>query len=198
MFWLLKSKKNKLFDALYTKDCSLSLKILKRHKNLINAIDDDENTTLALASEAGCLDVVKFLFEHGIKSVNFKRKDGVSALELAVKGNYFKIVNILLEYGADVNVKDINGESIFHWVNYKSNLQIAKALLDYGANINAKDNNNMTPLHWAAKCKNEEFVKFLLYNNADTGIRDSELKFAVDYADEDIKKLFQNKGYADV
>jgi ankyrin repeat protein len=194
MFWLLKSTKNKLFDALYKNNCTDSLNILQNKKSLINAIDENNYTTLALASKAGCLDVVKFLFDYGIKSVNFKAKDGVSALELAVKGNYFKIVDILLKNGADSSIRDANNETILHWVNYKPNLDIAKSILAHGADIDAIDNKRKTPLHLAIECKNKEFAKFLLQNGAKTTLKDNNLKTPIDYADDDMKDLFQNKG----
>jgi len=61
-----------------------------------------------------------------------------------------ELVKLLLEKGADVNVKDQRGFTPLHKACGLGRFRIAKFLLDHGANPEARNVNDRTPLHIAA------------------------------------------------
>lgn len=49
-----------------------------------------------------------------MRNLNKTDRDGLSAIHRAVRGNKVQIVRILLDYGADINLKDIDGFTALH------------------------------------------------------------------------------------
>jgi ankyrin repeat protein len=99
---------------------------------------------------------------------NSKTKDGVSMLSLATAMRNTKMVQLLLEYGADANI----GGPIWT-ASYGGDPENVYLLLLYGANSNIKDIKGNTPLHMACKMIEAdgnylETVRTLLtYHNSD-------------------------------
>jgi ankyrin repeat protein len=64
-----------------------------------------------------------------------------------------KVLDLLLEYGADVNIKTETGHipliMAISGANYERSLIVTKKLIEYGANVNPKLENNMEPIFWA-------------------------------------------------
>ena len=97
--------------------------------------------------------------------------DGVTPLIKAIsKGDCsivtFNIVQILLEYGANVNQCDSNNTSPLYLAIKGRNTQIAKLLLNYGADVNIYSYKNTSPLHLAARNGNSQIVQALLEHGA--------------------------------
>lgn len=49
-----------------------------------------------------------------MRNLNKTDRDGLSAIHRAVRGNKVQIVRILLDYGADINLKDNDGFTALH------------------------------------------------------------------------------------
>ncbi|KAJ1471397.1 ankyrin repeat-containing domain protein [Baffinella frigidus] len=77
-----------------------------------------------------------------------------------------KIVELLLEQGADANAQDIDGVTPLHEVALAGHEVLLQLLLDKGAPISAVDNNGLTPLHWAAFGGRELTARMLLDKGA--------------------------------
>jgi len=93
-----------------------------------------------------------------------------------------KIVQILIEHGADVNYKSSFKHTPLFNACIRGNLEIAKLLLEKGAKINQQNNAWITPLISACSKRRYDVVKFLLDNNADPNIRDENGRTAICYA----------------
>lgn len=112
-------------------------------KNIIKALILD-NHALLRATKKDDLEQVKKLLSQGM-SPNVKNSDDLSVLMLAIYQGNPKMVQLLLEHGADINYKagfnklspiSITAASDLH-IDIK--LKIIKILLDFGANINDKN-----------------------------------------------------------
>eukprot|EP00043_Microstomoeca_roanoka_P019866 m.231107 g.231107 ORF g.231107 m.231107 type:complete len:593 (+) comp17063_c5_seq2:631-2409(+) len=73
-------------------------------------------------------------------------------LHLAVTVQNHAIVNLLLEQGADVRRKDIQGMAPLHYAAAACNIEAARSLLVHRADINDTDLLHNTPLLKAVKC----------------------------------------------
>ena len=69
-----------------------------------------------------------------------------TCLHVACWTNEIKVIKLLLDKGANINIRDVDGNTpIISACGYGS-IDIAKLLLEHGANINDKNNEGYTPL----------------------------------------------------
>lgn len=68
------------------------------------------------------------------KTVNYHDDVGETTLIYwATVYKHAEMVKLLIEYGADVNIKDNNGKTPLHWATSKNLTEIAKLLVEHGA-----------------------------------------------------------------
>jgi hypothetical protein len=82
------------------------------------------------------------------------------------------VVRLLLEHGADPNIKNENGRTPLHWAAREDHVEVARLLLEHGADPNIQDKDGLTPLHVAAFYGHVEVVELLLEHGADPNIQD--------------------------
>ena len=101
---------------------------------------------LAVASQKGYLEIVKFLVEHGAeidKCDNARHKTAL--LHAAFKG-HADIVKYLVDKGAALNVQGINGWTPLHDAAWVGQVEIVKYLVDHKANLGILNNLGESPL----------------------------------------------------
>jgi len=77
-------------------------------------------------------------------------------------------VESLLALGADVNSRDVNGETALNWAMANpGETEIVELLLAKGVNVNSKSNDSETALHGAAHLGRKEAAALLLAKGAD-------------------------------
>ena len=86
--------------------------------------------------------------------------------------NSDKIVRLLIQKGADVNVRDQYGDTPLHQALWGADFdKIAWLLIQQGANVNARDKEGKTPLH---KARDSKIVQLLIQKGADVNARDKK------------------------
>ena len=87
-----------------------------------------------------------------IPSVNVSDNYGQTPLHFAAYHNETEIIKILLENGANPNLKNKNGKTPIHLLAMYGPAKSMKVLLNYGqADVEIADNDNQTPLDSAKK-----------------------------------------------
>ena len=106
------------------------------------------------------------------ETLNFSPcKAGTTALTIASGKGYLEVVRLLLNYGADANVKNKDGTSPLHRACEHGHLDIMKLLLDSGAHVNAVDTEGNTPLHLVAATSFLDPIGILIEQGADLQMR---------------------------
>jgi hypothetical protein len=93
-----------------------------------------------------------------------------------------QMIQVLLEYKADVEAQDINGNTPLHFLSESSPLaddlfqlrNVIGILLEHGADLNARNNDLRTPLHFVAQHGAVEVVRVLLEHGASVGAEDNK------------------------
>jgi ankyrin repeat protein len=101
--------------------------------------------------------------------------DGVTPLHVAARKGYVEIAKLLLEHGADPNIKDLHGWTPLHDAAYWGNVEVARLLLQHGADPNVKGKRGETPLILAISGDSQahaDVAKLLLEHGADPNVRD--------------------------
>ena len=73
---------------------------------------------------------------------------GSTALHLAIE--HAKVTRLLLEHGADPNIKNERGCTPLHDASFGHHFYTMESLVQHGADVETRDHRNETPLHKAA------------------------------------------------
>jgi hypothetical protein len=115
---------------------------------------------------------VAVLLENPYIEVNWKSRNGSTALSKAVLKNNQRIVSLLVAAGANVNAKDISSKTALMWASEKGHAKIVELLIAAGANVNTKDKDGQTALMRACYGNHAQIVKLLLVAGADVNIQE--------------------------
>ncbi|WP_252321182.1 ankyrin repeat domain-containing protein, partial [Spiroplasma endosymbiont of Lariophagus distinguendus] len=140
----------------------------------INAQDEEGLTILHYAVDNGDLEMVKFLIDY-----NFNLNDDILLVD-----ELFKVLIKRFKNGANVNIKNIYGDTPLHYAVDNGYFEIAEFLLKNGANINAQDNEGFTPLYSAIDNNDFKIVELLIKNYVNVQIQFNNGNTALNYAKE--------------
>ncbi|CAN0929161.1 ADP-ribosylation factor GTPase-activating protein AGD3 [Linum grandiflorum] len=79
-------------------------------------------------------------------------QDGCTLLHLACETADIGMLELLLQYGANVNSRDSKGRTPLHWCTTRGRASFAKLLLSRGANRGTVDEEGKTPLEVGVEC----------------------------------------------
>ena len=112
-----------------------------------------------------------------------------------------KEIEVLIQQGADVNIKNKDGNTALIIASEKGSLDLVNILLEGGADVQQKDGRGWTALMWASSCRNKEIVEMLISKGADINAKSQEgntaLMFASKRGENEIAKMLLEGG-ADV
>lgn len=110
------------------------------------------------AAAAGNTERVLALLKSDHSQVHAVYSDSIpdTALHAASGSGRIDLIEILLQYGADVNVRGDLGRTPLHSAAHQGQVEAARLLLKRGADIEAKDELGMTPLLTAASGREPE------------------------------------------
>ncbi len=109
----------------------------------------------------------KRLIEQGANLTNLDGK-GLSALALAVKTGQTKLVDVLLDNGADINMSYLHYKSdeaidffapLLHYLVRTDDVKMFLYLVQKGASLERKNSRNQTALDLAQQLKKDDFIK---------------------------------------
>ncbi|WP_455543069.1 ankyrin repeat domain-containing protein [Intestinibacter sp.] len=168
----------------------------------VNNCGDNGQTALIRAVRNRDIKMINILINNCKVDLNTldKNKYRMPALTHAVMINNFKIVELLIKKGADINLGSCGnnrGNTPLMVASWNGNLKIVEILLKQKEIcINQQDSNGYTPLIKAAIRNKDKIVEVLLKNKADKYVRSKEGMTALDYATKNMKEHSKESQYA--
>jgi ankyrin repeat protein len=146
-------------------DCEVAELLLAQGVD-INAKNCRGETALHIALENEFIDLANLLIDKSIDIDAKTFKLELTALHIAIETKNSKIISTLLKQHANVNAKNILGQTPLHLAVYSELEEACDQLIEHNANVNSMDKNNCTPLHAAVERCNPVLVSLLLKNGA--------------------------------
>jgi len=128
-----------LFEASAVGKFDVVAHLLYTHPDAVNDYADDGFTPLGLACYFGQFEVARYLVLKGA-DVNLPSDNGfrVFPIHSAAAGNYNEIARMLIDAGANVNVKQQAGATPLHSAAQNGNLELLIMLLENGADTEVR------------------------------------------------------------
>jgi len=164
--------------ASYYGQLDLVKKIIEHGEDLNNMAKDGV-TPLLLATRAGHTDIMTYLLDNGAKIDYSDEKyyeGDYQPIHEAVMVQNKEAVELLLEYGADVNSVNSDGDTpLFTAVRYCDDPAMVNMLILAGADVNYKNSEGISPLKYAAVYnQNPEILRVLLDSGAEMNAKDED------------------------
>ena len=140
---------------------------------LILSKNQKDETCFFIACKTGQYEIVEYLLEIrnskllcNYDPLNDRDETYSTPLHSTAKNNHLRILELLIENGADVNAKDKFNKTALHYSCEMGLLIVSKALVEHNSKINTYDIHNKSPLDYSCFIGHNELVKFLLDNDA--------------------------------
>jgi ankyrin repeat protein len=151
-----------LFEAAAVGKFDVVAHLIYTHPDSINDFADDGFTPLGLACYFGRFEVARYLVLKGA-DVNLPSNNGfqVFPLHSAAAGNYTDIARMLIDNGAQVNIRQQAGATPLHSAAQNGNLELLILLLEHGAEINVRMEGGKLPADVAREKGFNEIAEIL-------------------------------------
>ncbi|CAK9027431.1 unnamed protein product [Durusdinium trenchii] len=125
--------------------------------------------------------------DHGAVPDATERGQSSSALHGAVRQGHVDCLKVLLNRGANRDLRDSMGRDPLHWACFWGQTEAASFLIEKGANFgeeNRDTGSGAGPLHWAAWRGHRKLVAFLIEQKADPNGRSLQRNTPLHFAAE--------------
>jgi hypothetical protein len=152
-----------LQEAIWNNDQQTAKGLLQKGV-AVAATDSQGKTTLHYAAERGSLETFEaVLREYKNKDYDLNAKDpaGLSALHMAAQGGNARIVQLLLDNGADINIENHAQGTALHTAAIMGHDSVARLLLMKNIDAWATDNFGRSAADWARLRGNQRIVQLI-------------------------------------
>ncbi|CAI5700694.1 unnamed protein product [Peronospora effusa] len=138
----------------------LIIKKLLTHGAYVHNVDIYGNTPIMLLAERGYLGGIDVIMEVDSNiDLNVRNwQCGMSALAFAAKSGRTNVVEGLLDYGAQANIRTLHGETPLHFAAASASQRACQLLIEKGCGVDVRTSEGLTPL-MIAVAKDHGMVK---------------------------------------
>ena len=126
----------------------------------MNLETNNDQFNFSRALRTGNLDDVRRLVDVVHINVNVD-VDGWTPLVYAAINGRMKVVEFLVDYGANIETRYYCGRTVLWMASYWGEIEVVKFLVDRGVDVNVRDADGRTPAECAADAGKLEIVDFL-------------------------------------
>ena len=125
-----------------------------------------------------------------LSNIDYKDENGNSALHYSCDQGNLKIVEILINANANLNIRSNSQMTPLHLSTKRGFFDITKLLIEHGANIDVIDNEKNTPLHYICMNNHIELLKYFLGKNPKIDLENIYKKKPIDLTNnKEMKQL---------
>jgi len=151
-----------IFEASATGKINNIIRLLARDPQLVNAYAKDGFQPLGLACYFGHPETAEYLVKAGAP-INSPSRNALKAapIQSAVTAGHENVVQVLLQLGADPNVREQGGYTPLHAAAQNKDVDMIRTLLYGGADLTLQGNDGKTALDLAMDAGDEKVIILL-------------------------------------
>ena len=149
----------------------VAAELLEPVESELPSIQDYEESLYSLA-RVGFEEGIKKALRHSLR--NLDRGDpkyNQSPLSHAAENGHERVVQLLLDRGAEPNMVDKSGRSALLWAVLNEHQAVAEQLLARGADVDRRDRVQWTALHFAVRSRSTHMANLMLDMGADVSAK---------------------------
>ena len=123
----------------------------------------------------GFCDLAEHLIAEHPEHVKAKGGREVTSMHVAAKAGHANILSLLLEHGAVVDCRGIDGQTLLHRASLNAKGEAGHCLFHRGTDIDAGNSRDQTPLFHAVFYGHVKFARMLLERGARVNAHDDRL-----------------------
>jgi ankyrin repeat protein len=155
----------------------------------------DDELSVFEAAAFGRVERLRAILDDDPAQARAFSDDGFTALHLAVFAEQEDAARVLVEHGADLDVRStgtIARVPPLGTAAFVRSVDLARLLLDAGADVDARGEGGFSALHTAAQNGDEELVRLLLERGAEVGATTARGERPADVAaNETLRRMLQ-------
>ncbi|RDW78512.1 hypothetical protein BP5796_06364 [Coleophoma crateriformis] len=158
------------------------VQLLLDHNADPTAHPQGSNLPLYIAATRDRKSILKLLLKRSTAGINEISTDGETALFRCVRRSYSSCAELLLESGANPNIRQHGEVPLLHIAAKKGEQSLMKPLLKHGCDVEEKNHEGDTPLCAAVKRSATSVVKLLLQHHATVSVRSGNGEYPLSIA----------------
>jgi len=136
---------------------------------LIMAVNGIGNPNEIIDEEGFAIVMINILLDAGA-NINYKSRNGITALIQSIFTGHNQIAHLLIDRGANINLQNIDGSTPLMFALNRNRFDIATRLVGMVDNVNVQNNGGFTALYYACKKNTVELVEKLIDRGADVNL----------------------------
>ena len=138
------------------------LLISRGHDALDVSLNHDGCTALHVAAQENHERALHYLAQHLERSIDWPNAEHETALMVAVAHGNDPIVNLLLDFGADIEHGDENGTRPIHIAAGRGHVKVLRTLIDRGANTSEANHLGWLPAEYSSNLQVKSYMQTLM------------------------------------
>lgn len=160
-------------NAADRKNLGNAMQIDSANSSATDAASSQRNNPFATPEnliKTGQTDLLLEKIDEGEMQVGATNRTGASLLSMAAQHGQLRLIEGLLDRGANIESRDRIGKTPLMWAGHSKNVEAIRVLLDAGADVRARDNVVGTALSWTAGFGDGESVRELIDAGSDVNV----------------------------
>ncbi|XP_053306920.1 fibronectin type 3 and ankyrin repeat domains protein 1 isoform X2 [Spea bombifrons] len=116
---------------------------------------------------------VTSILQTGHVKADTPDKFGLSPLMVAAQKGYLRLVEILIDHGADVKQQDGSGKNCLMLACFSGHLDVVQYLRKQGASWESRDKGGCTAMHWAADGGHLKVIQWMITDGCEVDVKDN-------------------------
>lgn len=142
--------------------------VQRGHDRVEISLDHHRNTPLHLAAAENHEQTVHYLAQHMSRCLDWKNMEDETALMVAARRGNDPCINLLLDFGADIDLADRKGNRPIHIAAAYGHLKTLRTLIERNADTQCQNNEGLRPVQYCSTYQVQDYLQSLIHEKSES------------------------------